>query len=82
MYYNNENVILKLRVVKLKKLKIRGSAVGIVTGYGLDDRVVRVRNFKILQMVQTGTGVHIASSPICTGGSFPPPPNKAAGVVS
>jgi hypothetical protein len=41
----------------------RDSVVGIATGYGLDDRWVRVRvpveqEFLILHAVQTGPGVH------------------------
>jgi hypothetical protein len=55
----------------------RGSAVGIETGYGLDDLVVGVRGpvgseFFLLHVVQTGSGAHLASYPIGTGGgSFP-----------
>jgi hypothetical protein len=45
----------------------RHSAVGIATGYGLDDRGVGVR----VHVVQTGSGVHPTSYPMCTGGSFP-----------
>jgi hypothetical protein len=53
----------------------RDSAVGIATGYGLDDRGVGVRdqlgqNFYLLHAVQTGSGVHPASYPVGTGGSF------------
>jgi hypothetical protein len=60
----------------------RGSAVGIVTAYGLDDRGVGVRvpvgsGFSLLHIVQTGSGAHAASYPMGTGGSFPG--GKAAG---
>jgi hypothetical protein len=53
----------------------RGSAVGIATAYGLDDREVRVRvpvgsEFSLLHIVQTGSGAHPASYPMGTGGSF------------
>jgi hypothetical protein len=56
----------------------RDSAVGIATCYGLDDRGVGVRVpvgakiFSLLQVVQTGSGVHPTSYPMGTGG-------KAAG---
>jgi hypothetical protein len=49
------------------------SSDGIATGYGLDDRGSRVRfpagagNFSLLRRVQTGSGAHPASYPICTG---------------
>jgi hypothetical protein len=60
----------------------RDSAVGIATGYGLDDQGVGVRvlvgqDFSILYVVETGSGVHPPSYPIGTGGSFPG--SKAAG---
>jgi hypothetical protein len=42
----------------------RDSAVGIVTGYGLDDKGVGVQ-------VLVGSGAHPASYPKGTGGSFP-----------
>jgi hypothetical protein len=52
-------------------------------GYGLDDRGSRFRfltgaeNFSLHHRVQTGAGVHPASYPMGTGGSFPG--DKAAG---
>jgi hypothetical protein len=51
------------------------SSVGIATGYGLDDRGVRVRVpvvliFFLPHVVQTGSGAHPASSPVGTGVSF------------
>jgi hypothetical protein len=54
----------------------RGSAVGIATAYGLDDRVVEVRvpvesRIFLLNIVQTGSGAHRASYVMGTGGSFP-----------
>jgi hypothetical protein len=44
----------------------RGIAVGIATGYGLDDRAAGVRvlvrsEFSLLHIVQTGSGAHTAS---------------------
>jgi hypothetical protein len=50
--------------------------VGIATGYGLDDRGVRVRvpvgsRTFLLHVVQTGSEAHPASYPMGTGGSFP-----------
>jgi hypothetical protein len=59
------------------------SSVGIALGYGLDDRDSRVRfpaeagNFSLHHRVQKGTGVHPASYPMGTRGSFPG--GKAAG---
>jgi hypothetical protein len=59
----------------------RDSAVGIATGYGLDDREVGVRvpgGSRIFSSarVQTGCGVH-PTYPMGSGGSFPG--GKAAG---
>jgi hypothetical protein len=59
------------------------SAVGIATGYGLDDRGVGVRfpvglEFSLLHIVQTGCGAHPASCPTGTVDSFRG--GKAAGV--
>jgi hypothetical protein len=53
----------------------RDSAVGIATGYGLDNQGVGVRvpvgqKFSLLHAVQTGSGAHPASYPMGTGGSF------------
>jgi hypothetical protein len=47
--------------------KLLFSAVGIATGYGLDGRGDGV----VLHVVQTVSGAHPASYPMCTGGSFP-----------
>jgi hypothetical protein len=58
-------------------IKSRDSSVGIALGYGLDDRVSRVRfpagaeNFSLHQRVQNGSGAHPASYPMGTRGSFP-----------
>jgi hypothetical protein len=49
--------------------EIRDSAVGIATGYGLDDRGVVKESF--LHLVQTVTMVNTASYPMGIGGSFP-----------
>jgi hypothetical protein len=54
----------------------RDSSVGIVLGYGLDDRGSRVRfpagggNFSLLNRVQNGSGAHPASYPMGTRSSF------------
>jgi hypothetical protein len=61
----------------------RDSSVGIALGYGLDERGSRLRfsarpgNFSLHHRVQNGSGVHPASYPMGTRGSFPG--NKAAG---
>jgi hypothetical protein len=55
----------------------RGSVVGIVTAYELDDRWVgsssvgRIKNFQILRNVQTGFGVHPISYLMSTCGFYP-----------
>jgi hypothetical protein len=55
----------------------RNSPVGIALGYGLDDRGSRVRfpagagSFSLRHRVQNGSGVHSASYPMGTRGSFP-----------
>jgi hypothetical protein len=49
----------------------------LVSGYGLDDRVIGVRSpaeakdFSSSLCVQTGSGTHPASCPMGTGGPFP-----------
>jgi hypothetical protein len=53
-----------------------GSAVGIATGYGLDDRGVGVRvpvgsRILLLHVVQTGSGVHLTFYPLRIGGFSP-----------
>jgi hypothetical protein len=61
----------------------RDSSVGIALGYGLDERGSRVRfpagaaNFSLRHRVKNGSGVHPASYPMGTRGSFPG--DKAAG---
>jgi hypothetical protein len=55
----------------------RGSSVTIVSGYGLDDRVIEVRSpaeardFSTILCVQTGCGAHPASCTMGTGGLSP-----------
>jgi hypothetical protein len=54
----------------------RGSAVGIATAYGVDDRGGGVRalvqsEFSLLHIVETGSGAHPTSYPMGTGGSLP-----------
>jgi hypothetical protein len=55
----------------------RGSSVGIVSDYGLDDRAIEVRSptgaedFSSIPCVQTGSGAHPASYPMGTGGLYP-----------
>jgi hypothetical protein len=55
----------------------RVSSGSIVFDYGLDDRAIGVRSpagakdFSSILCVQTGSGVHPASSPMGTGGPFP-----------
>jgi hypothetical protein len=63
-------------------IKSRDSAVGIATGYRLDDQGVRVRvpvgsRIFSYHVVQTGSGVRPTSNAVGTGDSFPG--NKAAG---
>jgi hypothetical protein len=54
----------------------RDSSVGIALGYGLNDRGSRGRlpagagNFSLHHRVQNGSGIHPASYPMGTGGSF------------
>jgi hypothetical protein len=53
------------------------SIVGIALGYGLNDRDSRVRfpagagNFSLHHLVQTCSGAHPASCPMCTRGFLP-----------
>jgi hypothetical protein len=55
----------------------RGSSVSIVSGYGLDHRVIEVRSpegakdFSSILCVQTGSGAHPASCTMGKGGPFP-----------
>jgi hypothetical protein len=55
----------------------RGGSVGIVSGYGLDNRAIDVRSptwtrdFSCNLCVQTGSGAHPASYTVSTGGLFP-----------
>jgi hypothetical protein len=74
--YNNIQVVRKV-------LFSLYSSIGISLGYGLDDRGSRVRfpagawNFALHHRVRNGSGVHPASYPMATRGSFPG--GKAAG---
>jgi hypothetical protein len=57
-------------------LKSRDSAVGIATGYRLDDRGIEVRvpielRIFISPCRPDGSGVHPTSYPMGTGGTFP-----------
>jgi hypothetical protein len=59
-----------------RREKIRDSVVGIATGYVLDERGVEVRvpvrsRISLLRAVQAVSGVHPASYPMVTEGSFP-----------
>jgi hypothetical protein len=51
-------------------MKSHGSAVGIASGYGLEDRGVgefesrRSNKFSLLHIVHTGSGAHLASYPV------------------
>jgi hypothetical protein len=55
----------------------RGSSVGIVSGYGLDDQAIKVlsrqiqKDFSFILCVQTGSGAHAASSTMGSVGPFP-----------
>jgi hypothetical protein len=54
----------------------RGSSGSIVSDYGLEDRAIEVRSptgadFSSSPCVRTGTGAHLASYPMGTGGPFP-----------
>jgi hypothetical protein len=70
-----ETVSLRFIVIFLF-LKSRDSSVGIALGYRLDDRGSRVAfpegagNFSLHHRVQNGSGVHPASYPVATRGSF------------
>jgi hypothetical protein len=54
-----------------------GSSGSIVSGYGLDDRAIKVRSpagakdFSCSLCVQTSSGAHPASCTMGTGGTFP-----------
>jgi hypothetical protein len=54
----------------------RSSSVGIVTGYGLNNRGIGLQfpaeasDFYVLHSVKTGSGTHPASYPMGIGGSF------------
>jgi hypothetical protein len=60
-----------------EKIIFEWISVGIALGYGLEDRGSKVRfpagtgNFSLHHRVQNGSGVHPASYPMGTRGSFP-----------
>jgi hypothetical protein len=70
-----------MKFISLKAISVPyiliSSSVGIALGYGLDDRGSRVRflavagNLSLHHRVQNGSGVHPASYPMGTKGSFP-----------
>jgi hypothetical protein len=55
----------------------RDSLVGIATGYGSESKSRSGKEFSLLHVVQTGSGVHPTHYPMDTGGSFSG--GKAAG---
>jgi hypothetical protein len=66
---------LRLIFILSHLLQSRESAVGIATGYGVDDQGGEVpapvgAKISLLHFVQTGSGVHPPSYPRGTGGSF------------
>jgi hypothetical protein len=79
-----ENFVLLYIFTYVESEKSRDSSVGIVLGYGLDDRGARIRfpvgagNFSLHLRIQNGSGAHPASYPMGSRGSFPG--DKAAGV--
>jgi hypothetical protein len=72
-----DSVSVSQLVIVFVPWESRDSSVGIALGYGLDDRSSRVRfsagagNFSFHHRVQNGSGVHPASYPMGTRGSFP-----------
>jgi hypothetical protein len=56
------------------------SSVSIVMGYGLEFESRQRQYFSMLHNVSTGSGAHLVSYPVGTGGDFPR--SKAAGVVT
>jgi hypothetical protein len=70
MSFRRLNVVVKLEVDSNSVNEVDG------IGYGLDDRFSRVRspvwagNFSLHHRVQNGSGVHPASYPMGTRGSF------------
>jgi hypothetical protein len=60
--------ILYLTTPTFNYVRSRDSIVGIATGYGLDDRGLKI--FSVVHVVQTGSGPHPVSCPVGTGVSF------------
>jgi hypothetical protein len=86
IWHRMQDLFLLTSLCYFKILKSRDSSVGIALGYGLDDRVSRVRfpagagNFSHHhRCVQNGSRAHPASYPMGTRGSFPG--GKVAGGV-
>jgi hypothetical protein len=71
-----ENRVLRKIFGSKREEESRDSSVGIATGYRTDNRGSRVRfsagagNFSLHHRVQNGSGVHPASYPMGTRGSF------------
>jgi hypothetical protein len=87
--YNRHNITyvsMEQSGAELVISKGRNSSVGIMLGYGLDDRSSRVPsgggagNFSLHHRVRNGSGTHPVSYPMGTRGSFPG--GKAAGAWS
>jgi hypothetical protein len=70
-------LVMLIKMCLVESCKSRDSSIGMALGYGLDDRVSRVRfpagagNFSLHHPVQNGSGSHPASYPMGTSGSFP-----------
>jgi hypothetical protein len=72
-------LLIIVSVIEFRTIQpyIRDSAVSITTGYGLDDQGVGSsspaggKNFHFSMSTRPALGVHPASYPIGTGGSFP-----------
>jgi hypothetical protein len=69
---------MTINIFDLHTFNVRSQdrVVGIVTGYGMDDRGVGARvpvgeEFSLLRVVQTGSGAHPTSYQMGNGGSFP-----------
>jgi hypothetical protein len=76
---NIASLLQKLRIYGELPISVvcRDSSVGIVLGYGLDDRGYKVRfpagaeSFSLHHRVQNCSGTHLSSYPMGTRGSFP-----------
>jgi hypothetical protein len=69
----NIMILINMTILNTEYDESRDSSVGIVLGYGLDDRGSKVRfparagNFSLHHRVQTGSGAHPVSYPMGTG---------------